>query len=110
MRGSLWRVLGQYLAPAGLLCEDGAARGKRNQDDRRKFTASLIRWADAQRVTLEEALGEEIHDGFSDGDDAFDAVVGLLGMFQVCLGQSATGEPDERIIREIEGWILGRKP
>jgi hypothetical protein len=70
--------------------------GKRNQDDRRKFGASLLRWADAQSVTLEDGLREEIHDGFSQGDDAFDAVVGLFGMLQVCLGQRESGEPDGR--------------
>ena len=47
--------------------------------------------------------------GFPQGDDAFDAVVGLFGMLQVCLGQREPGEPDDRAIREIEGWILGRE-
>ena len=70
--------------------------GKRNQDDRRKFGASLLRWADAQKVTLEDGLRKEIHDGFSQGDDAFDAVVGLFGMLQVCLGQRPPGEPNDR--------------
>ncbi len=26
---------------------------------------------------------------------------------QVCLGQREPGEQDERIIQEVEGWILG---
>jgi hypothetical protein len=84
---------------------------KRDQDDRRIFGTSLLRWAHAQNVTLEDGLREEIHDGFSQGeDDAFDAVVGLFGTLQVCLGQREPGEPDDRAIREIEGWILGREP
>jgi len=29
-------------------------------------------------------------------------------MLKVCLGQRATGEPDEPVIHDIEGWILGR--
>jgi hypothetical protein len=46
--------------------------------------------------------------GFPQGkDDAFNAVVGLFGMLQVCLGQRAPSEPDEPVIRDIEGWILG---
>ena len=40
-------------------------------------------------------------------DDAFDAVVGLFGMLQVCLGRREPGEPNDRGVREIEGWILG---
>ena len=55
-------------------------------------------------------LGEEICSGFPVGkDDAFDAVVGLFGMLMVCLGQRATGIPNDSAIREIEGWILGRE-
>jgi hypothetical protein len=80
---------------------------KRNQDDRKKFGASLLRWVDAQSVTLKDGIREEIQGGFPDGeDDAFDAVVGLFGMLQVCLRQR---EPSERVIRDIEGWILGRE-
>jgi hypothetical protein len=84
--------------------------GKRDRRNRRKFGASLIRWADAQSVMIEDHLRREIQDGFPQGeDDAFDAVVGLFGMLQVCLGQRKPGEPDEREVREIEGWILGRE-
>jgi hypothetical protein len=43
------------------------------------------------------------------GDDAFDTVVGLFGMLQVCLDQRPRDEPDDREIRDVEGWILGRK-
>ncbi len=82
---------------------------KRNQDDRRKFGALLLRWADSHEVMLANCLTEDIQGGFAQGDDAFDAVVGLFGMLQVCLGQRATGEPDDREIRGIEGWILGRE-
>jgi hypothetical protein len=82
---------------------------KRKMDNRKVFGPSLLRWADAQNVTLEDGLRKEIHDGFSQGDDAFDAAVGLFGMLQVCNGQRVPGEPDKRIIRQVEGWILGRE-
>lgn len=42
---------------------------------------------------LEDALRKETQGGFPHGDDAFDAVVGLFGMLQVCLGQREPGEP-----------------
>jgi len=83
---------------------------KRNQDNRKRFGTSLLSWADNNTVAVEDGLRKEIQGGFPQGDDAFDAVVGLFGMLRVCLGQREPGEPDERIIREIEGWILGRKP
>ena len=83
---------------------------KRNQDDRIRFGTSLLRWADTHDIMLANCLTEDIQSGFPQGDDAFDAVVGLFGMLQVCLGQRASGEPDKPAIREIEGWILGREP
>jgi hypothetical protein len=59
---------------------------------------------------LDDGVSKEIRGGFPHGeDDAFDAIVGLFGMFQVCLGQRSSGEPNGRAIREFEGWILGRK-
>jgi hypothetical protein len=82
---------------------------KSDQNERKKFGASLLRWADSHEVMLANCLTEDIQSGFPQGDDAFDAVVGLFGMLQVCLGQRGPGEPDEPVIREIEGWILGRR-
>jgi hypothetical protein len=83
---------------------------KRNKDDRKKFGTSLLRWADDHTVAVEDGLKKEIQGGFPHGeDDAFDAVVGLVGMLLVCLGERSPVEPDERIIRQVEGWILGRE-
>lgn len=42
-----------------------------------------------------------------DGEDRFDAVVGLLGMLDVVLGNRRPGEPEDDTTR-IEGWILGQ--
>ena len=83
---------------------------KRDRGNRRKFGASLLRWADAQSVAIKDGLKKEIRGGFPQRDDAFDAVVGLFGMLQVCIGQREPGGPDDRAIREIEDWILGREP
>jgi len=48
-------------------------------------------------------LTQDTQDDFPQGDDAFDAVVGLFGMLQACLGGRATGEPNGREIPDIEG-------
>jgi hypothetical protein len=82
---------------------------KQYPEDRKKFGACLLDWASSQDVALDNRLTEEIQKEFPQGDDAFDAVVGLFGMLKVCLGERATGEPDECIIRQVEGWILGRE-
>ena len=42
-------------------------------------------------------------------DDRFDALVGLLGMLSVVLGNRPDGAPGDEPTR-IEGWILGQCP
>ena len=67
-------------------------------------------WARTNRVHLTSRLGATIADGFgtvADGEDRFDAVVGLFGMLDVALGNRPSGEPDDDTTR-IEGWILGQ--
>jgi hypothetical protein len=38
--------------------------------------------------------------------DAFDAVVGLFGMFEVAMESRQPGRPSEDRIRKLEGWIF----
>ena len=48
-------------------------------------------------------LPKQVEEGFPEGDDAFDAVVGLFDMLAVVIGQRPPGDMnDERIVR-IEG-------
>jgi hypothetical protein len=61
-------------------------------------------------VTVTPSLREAIADGFGgarDGEDRYDAAVGLCGMLNVVLGWRTAGDPEEEEIRKIEGWILG---
>jgi len=60
------------------------------------FGAPLLCCADVQGVALQDGIRKEVYDGFSQGDDAFDALVGLFGMLQVCLGQREPGERGSR--------------
>jgi hypothetical protein len=83
--------------------------GKRNSENRKNFGASLLDWAGSHQVTLANLLTEDIQRDFPQGDRAFDAVLGLLGMLKMCLGEREPGEPEEQVIPDIEGWILGRK-
>jgi hypothetical protein len=61
---------------------------KRNQGNRREFGALLLRWADSHGVMLANCLTEDFQGGFPQGDDAFDAVVGLFGMCSMCASAS----------------------
>jgi hypothetical protein len=67
-----------------------------------------MRWAESTRVELDTALAHAIKEGFPEGDDAFDAVVGLFGMIEVVTRRRQPGEPSGGRIRKLEGWILGQ--
>lgn len=87
----------------------GPFRGKTNIESRKEFGSRILLWANSTGVIVEQSLTEVIEAGFPNGgDDAFDAVVGLFGMLQVCIGRRGSGEPSESTIHEVEGWILGR--
>jgi len=83
---------------------------KRSKPCRRGHAPTIHSWASRSAVLLECELQTLINDGFGprkDGEDAFDAVVGLLSMIDVVLGIRSEGTPDEQV-RGIEGWILGQ--
>ena len=87
--------------------------GKRVRSDRAANAAALLGWARDNQVVLTDALSAEIQDGFgygADGEDRFDAVVGLFGMLNVLLGQRPEGAPRDASVRQTEGWILGKRP
>ena len=53
----------------------------------------------------------QVRQGFPDsGDDGFDAMVGLLGLLAVVTGQRSEQMPETTAVRQVEGWILGRRP
>jgi hypothetical protein len=86
----------------------GSLKGKGRQEVRRAVSAPLLERAQSIGLELEPALVAVIQCGFPQGDDAFDAVVGLFGMLEVVTGKRQSGEPNEHRIRKLEGWILGQ--
>lgn len=83
-------------------------KGKGEQETRKNAGDHLLVWAESAHVALDAALARTIKEGFPDGDDAFDAVVGLFGMIEVAVGRRHAGDPSEDRIRKLEGWILGQ--
>lgn len=86
-------------------------RSKKDQKDRQANATHLLHWAHSSRVKLSPDLQSTIEDGFGpspEGEDPFDAVVGLFGMLNVVLGYRESGEPDDDAIQKLEGWMLGR--
>lgn len=59
--------------------------------------------ADGLVATLDAGFGED-----GQGDDRFDAFVGLAGMVNILRGRRAPGDPRDRLRRRVEGWILGQ--
>jgi len=59
-------------------------------------------------IALKPALLGMIEKGFPEGDDAFDAPVGLFEMIEVVTGRRQPGKPSEDRIGKLEGWILGQ--
>ena len=89
----------------------GASSGKRVQTARSAQAQTLLDWASQASVEIDPALRAAIVAGFgasSDGEDRFDAVVGLLGLLNIVLGRRTAGDPTDHAIRRIEGWILGQ--
>jgi SAM-dependent methyltransferase len=55
------------------------------------------------RSTIEHGFGRS-----PDGEDSFDATVGLFGMLNVVLGYRSPGEPLDATVRNVEGWMFGQ--
>ncbi len=94
-----------------VLGERSARWGKRHQKDRRAVAGAMLRFSDDIDIQCDPGLREAIENGFgsnSDGDDRFDAVVGLFAMLEVVTGRRAAGVPNDENVRKVEGWILGQ--
>jgi hypothetical protein len=63
-------------------------------------TMRPVRTSAAQLTQLTFLDSEQ---GFPQGDDAFDAIVGLVGMLEVVLKGRASGESPDRATTDIEG-------
>jgi hypothetical protein len=88
----------------------GGLKGKKGDAEvRKKAGSALFKWAEEANVKLDPALTQAIEHGFPDGDDAFDATVGLFGMLEVLLGRRLPSDRNEGSIKKLEGWILGQQ-
>ena len=84
---------------------------KRSQADRRFYSEKLLSQAGRLKLDLHPGLIDSIEAGFDDlpdGEDRFDALVGLYGMINVVEGNHSSGEPVPPHISKIEGWIFGQ--
>jgi hypothetical protein len=86
---------------------------KRRRDDRLAWAPGILGWAESLGVTWDAGVRRRVEDGLSagpDGEDEFDAMIGLLGVIAVVTGKLPPGEPrDDPAVITTEGWILGRQ-
>jgi hypothetical protein len=126
-RAKLWPVHGPLTAlpgpgavvlaeiyPADAYRRLGIPRvSKRAPRSRREACAALVRWLAAAGVSASQQLSAQLAQGFGPrpgGEGPFDAVVALLGMLDVVLGRTALHEPEDPIVRKVEGSLLGLGP
>lgn len=91
----------------------GARSGKRVREERVRNAGALLAFARRSRLRLSRGAREEIERGFGagrDGEDRFDAAVGLLGMLDVIAAGRPPGNPPGAPVGTAEGWILGLRP
>ena len=78
-----------------------------------KAADQLVAAAERSSAELSVAAAQAIAGGFGphgNGEDAFDAMVGLLGMIKHLHDGAQVEAPTDRTIRAVEGWIIGQSP
>ena len=99
--------------PAEAMRQLGVTMGgsKRRQADRQVLGPALHVRLAALDARPDPALAARIGTGFGpapSGEDAFDCLLGLLGMLGVLTGRRADTVPDDPWVRRWEGWVLGQ--
>ena len=99
--------------PAEAMGQLGVAMGgsKRRQADRKALAPALNQLLRGMPAQPDRSLAGLIADGFGpsgDGEDPFDALLGLLCMLQVLTGRRADTVPADPWVRRWEGWVLGQ--
>jgi hypothetical protein len=86
--------------------------GKRKQPAREHYATQLLAEAAGVHAELSESARKLVASGFGyspDGEDAFDAMVGLLGILKHLRRGAATEPPPDPAVASVECWILGQK-
>jgi hypothetical protein len=88
-----------------------SSESKRRQSDRASKAGRIFEWADDRHVAIAPPVAADIADGFggrSNGEDRFDALLGLLGMIEVVAGHRLEATYPTGVSISWEGWILGQ--
>lgn len=91
----------------------GTSASKTRQADRRTDAARLLQVCAECAVLPDEALTRQVLDGFglaASGEDAFDALIGLLAMISTVRRAPEPPLPDDPCVASVEGWMFGQHP
>ena len=84
---------------------------KTSREDRRADAARLLDHCRRIAVRPDRDLVAALRDGFGsgrDGEDRFDATVGLIAMIDTVRRAAEPELPDDPSVRRLEGWMFGR--
>jgi hypothetical protein len=88
-----------------------SGESKRRQTDRATKAPAILAWAASHSVHLSDGAEAAVRDGFGEaasGEDAFDALAGLLKMIEIADGRRPEATVGLEPALKWEGWILGR--
>lgn len=88
-----------------------SGESKRRRSDRASKASAILDWAAGHSVLLSDAAEAAVRDGFGEaasGEDAFDALAGLLKMIEIADGRRPEATVGLAPVLRWEGWILGR--
>ncbi|WP_254869748.1 methyltransferase type 12 [Thalassospira sp. HF15] len=86
---------------------------KSNQNSREHYLHKLRDNAHANGIEIRDAVWNDIKDGFGPDhgkDDAFDALIGVMGLIEIADGRRPEHLPRTPSVLEREGWIVGLDP
>ncbi|MCS6853549.1 MAG: hypothetical protein NZ523_02170 [Elioraea sp.] len=107
------RVVLAEAYPAEAYARVGLSRPTRKRDPtwRAAQAGAILAFAEANGIRLEASAEAAVHAGFGPspaGEDAFDSLLGALGMIPVAGGLHPERPPLPAEVLAWEGWMLGR--
>ena len=103
----------EFYGHLGFRLGSGSGNGKQSQSARQAVAKHLLTAALQLGCEFSNAAHEAVGAGFGprrDGEDSFDAMVGVLGMLKHLHASKPIDAPANPAVWSVEGWILGQCP
>lgn len=103
----------EFYAHLGFRLGGAKGNGKQSPSARRAVSKHLLMMAAQLGCEFTTAAHEGVTGGFGsgrDGEDPFDAMVGVLGILKCLHASELIDAPADPAVQSIEGWILGQRP